>query len=89
MLNLPALIRTSLVRCPKQPKTTPKSFAIERIYVPFEQVTDNVASDKPNSNKNNRGFSKIKQRSYNKISEIGRSIVKPYYDAVEILFGKK
>ena len=29
------------------------------------------------------------QRSYNKISEIGRSIVKPYYEAVEVLFGKK
>ena len=29
------------------------------------------------------------QRSYNKLSEIGRNIVKPYYDAVEILFNKK
>ena len=29
------------------------------------------------------------QRSYNKLSEIGREIVKPYYDAVEILFNNK
>lgn len=28
------------------------------------------------------------QRSYNKLSEIGREIVKPYYDAVEVLFKK-
>lgn len=28
------------------------------------------------------------QRSYNKLSEIGREIVKPYYEAVEVLFKK-